>query len=604
MRREITPQAIIGAIIVSTLVSFSYPYIVLRIGLGPNVSLLSAFLGAVFLHLTARSTRGQNRWQNNIIQTAGTSAASTAFMCVIAAAFGYLAMNESVNVKVNIGRAEMFLWLACSGAIGVLFIALLRRFFLSDPRMRFPDGIAASKAIEVLDSGSKRAGGDLRALGLGTLVGAVVGLLREAAGLLQTAFLSRRFLVGAEWSALSFGTGLLLPLGIGTSMILGTAVVYLFGPIVVDNVGLQIVLSNVAPSYVEGCRALAALPSLTGEQWAFASAHCGMLGEYLRGQHFGIAMLWFMWPASALMITAALTAVLLRWRSIARMFADLARGRYGRSGQDLSPKYAIVGVAVFTVVLALVQHQNFGTSYVQTVAAVFATIPMMLVGVRVLGETNQGPVSLMANAVQGTFALVWPKHIAHNLIAAGMAGSANAQAEGTMQDFKTGRLLGSTPRLLTIVQLCAVPIGALAVTIMYPILIDRYGLGGGGLAAPTGLKIANVAILLSKGIQALPPGALTATVIAAVMGVVIALAQDVGKVRWLPNPAAFGFAMILPGFLNITIGIGSIAGWLWYRLSAPTHERYYQTVASGFIGGEALIAGLILPALFTMGVAG
>ncbi len=67
MRREITPQAIIGAIIVSTLVSFSYPYIVLRIGLGPNVSLLSAFLGAVFLHLTARSTRGQNRWQNNII---------------------------------------------------------------------------------------------------------------------------------------------------------------------------------------------------------------------------------------------------------------------------------------------------------------------------------------------------------------------------------------------------------------------------------------------------------------------------------------------------------------------------------------------------------
>ena len=44
----------------------SYPYIVLKLGLGFNASLLSAFLGALFLHVAAR-TRGGNRLMNNLI---------------------------------------------------------------------------------------------------------------------------------------------------------------------------------------------------------------------------------------------------------------------------------------------------------------------------------------------------------------------------------------------------------------------------------------------------------------------------------------------------------------------------------------------------------
>ena len=42
-RRELTWQSIIGAIIVSALVAASYPYVVLKLGLGPNVSVVSAF---------------------------------------------------------------------------------------------------------------------------------------------------------------------------------------------------------------------------------------------------------------------------------------------------------------------------------------------------------------------------------------------------------------------------------------------------------------------------------------------------------------------------------------------------------------------------------
>ncbi|MFH0820179.1 MAG: hypothetical protein V1908_00230, partial [Candidatus Peregrinibacteria bacterium] len=60
---EMSWQTWIGAILVTTIISFSYPYVVLKLGLGPNVSVVSAFLGAIFLSITARSMRGQNRYR-------------------------------------------------------------------------------------------------------------------------------------------------------------------------------------------------------------------------------------------------------------------------------------------------------------------------------------------------------------------------------------------------------------------------------------------------------------------------------------------------------------------------------------------------------------
>jgi len=236
-------------------------------------------------------------------------------------------------------------------------------------------------------------------------------------------------------------------------------------------------------------------------------------------------------------------------------------------------------------------------SYVQTALAVACSLPLILVGVRVLGETNNGPISVMMNGLQAVFAVFWPGHTGHNLIAAGMAGSCNAQGQGTIQDYKTGKIIGSTPRVLTWVQLAAVPIGAAAVAVMYPLLTQRYTLAGPELPAPTGIKIAGMAILISQGIQAFPHGALLWTVIAGVVGVILPVIQHFRRIDWLPSAAGFGFGLILPGTLNIPMAIGGILGWLWARQHKPSYDRYAVTVASGFIAGEAILGGLVIPAV-------
>jgi OPT family oligopeptide transporter len=603
--REITWQSVTGAFLISSLVAASYPYVVLKLGMGPNVSVVSAVLGAIFLNITAFRTHGRNRHLNNIIQTAGTSASSTAFMCVIAAAFGYLDRNETADIHVHISAWAMFTWLTCSGVIGVVFTVLFRRHFLDDPKMVFADGVAAAETIEVLDSDPHAAREKIRALGLAALASSAVDWLREGMALLPTLYFSAPYRAGIEWGLLNAGSGLLVGLNVGVSMLLGTVVIALIiGPWLINSgIAEEIVRSQIAERYWQQCQAMIGA-SATPEQADFLSAHCAPLVGLHAHEYFSIVLLWAMWPATALMVASAAASVLLKWPAIVATFRNL-KNAPRNTGEDMSLTAIIAWAAIMTMALAWIQRLHFGMSLAQTAVAVLASLPLMLVGIRVLGETNNGPVSAMSNALQALFAALWPSHIGLNLIAAGMAGNTSSQAEGTIQDYKTGKLIGSTPRILTYVQLAAVPIGAAAVAVMYPFLIGRYGLGADGLSAPTGLKIANMAVLLSRGTAALPRYALAATLVAAVAGVAIAVIREVSDAPWthyIPSVAGFGFALILPGELNIPTALGGIGGWMWMRISPASYARYAVTVASGMIVGEALLGGLLLPVLAALNI--
>src|SRR2546427_8009812 len=80
--REFTWRAVITAMAVAAVIGASYPYVVMKLGFGPNISVVSAFFGYLALGIVSRTF---NRWENNIVQTAGTSAGQTAFMCVLLA---------------------------------------------------------------------------------------------------------------------------------------------------------------------------------------------------------------------------------------------------------------------------------------------------------------------------------------------------------------------------------------------------------------------------------------------------------------------------------------------------------------------------------------
>ncbi len=109
-----------------------------------------------------------------------------------------------------------------------------------------------------------------------------------------------------------------------------------------------------------------------------------------------------------------------------------------RVTSDFPMKWVVGGSLVCSVALALVMRFSFGIPAWMTVVALGLSLPLMLVGIRVVGETNWGPVSALSNMMQGIFGVLAPGHIMANMTASGVTGSVAVESEGLMQAYKTG----------------------------------------------------------------------------------------------------------------------------------------------------------------------
>lgn len=561
---EFTPRAVVCGLLVAVVMGASYPYVVLKLGFGPNVSVVAAFLGYLALGIVFKD---YNRWENNIVQTAGTAAAQTAFMCVLLAAFDMLAANPNVSFRIALTPMQSFAWLTTAGLLGVLLAVPMRQHFIVDEKLTFADGVAAGETVIVLDGRGSEARTAAWALAFGAVASAAVMLMTEDAYVLKW-FPSVMLLgtavtmttgVGINWSLLSLGSGMLVGLRINASMLLGMVVAWIIAP--------------------------------------YALLHYGVLASSFTKND---VLLWVMWPATGMMVAGGLTALFLKWRLLVKTFRNLSSTTAG--GDEFPLKWVGVGVAVLSVALIIVQKVSLGLDAWMTAVAILLSLPLMLVGLRVLGETNWGPISAMSNLMQGIFGVLAPGQIAANMIASGTTGTIATESEALMQDYKAAHMIGSSPRYMTIIPLIATPVGAAAVSWMYPLLRDTYGIVGehAGLSSPISRKWAGFAEILSRGLSALPPGAVAALVAGVVLGVLFTVLEG-RKQMWVPSPTGVGIGMLVPAAVIIVMFLGSVLERVWWRADRRTNELYMTPLASGLIAGEAIIA-VIIPLLVVMGL--
>ena len=174
-------------------------------------------------------------------------------------------------------------------------------------------------------------------------------------------------------------------------------------------------------------------------------------------------------------------------------------------------------------------------------------------------------------------------------------------------------MIGSTPRILTYMQLLAVPVGALALAFMYPLLRDTYGIIGdhAQLTSPTSQRWVGFAKVMTNQMSGTgTPGAPGLTIAwmqasfaaGAVIGILLTLLEQIkGLKAFVPSPTGMGIAMLIPFSAVTTIFVGAFGDWIWSRVSPETHHRYSVALASGVIAGEALVA-VIIPLLVTAGL--
>jgi uncharacterized oligopeptide transporter (OPT) family protein len=263
-------------------------------------------------------------------------------------------------------------------------------------------------------------------------------------------------------------------------------------------------------------------------------------------------------------------------------------------------RYVVIGSIVMTVVICLVQYFSMGIPVYLSLIAIVFSLPLMLVGLRVLGETNWGPISAMSNMMQAIFAFVSPGNVPVNMSSSGLTGTIAVTSEALMQDFKAGQLLKSNPRSLTIAQLIAAPVGSIATAVVYPVLRNKFGIGANGLSSPISVKWASFAELLTKGFSALPPGCLIGLIIGIGVGILLTLlAEKWGE--YVPSPSAMGIGMLITAAVLLTFILGGVAQLIWSRVHPASEKIYRIPLASGLICGEAIIA-VVLAIMAAAGV--
>ncbi|MBP9086824.1 MAG: OPT/YSL family transporter [Kofleriaceae bacterium] len=609
---EINVRVLIASAVVAAIMGASYPYMVLKLGFGPNVSVVAAFLGYLFLNLLGH--KQYDRWQNNIVQTAGTSAAQTAFMCVLLGAFDILRESSHGKFAIELTPLTSFLWLTTACTLGVLLAVPLRQHFIVDEKLPFADGLATAETLVVLDpprrsdaglmvaTAEVRSGGDaVGMVGATASAGAKLDenrfeLLASAArhaamALMFGVVLSAALMVFREDGHLSIAS---IPEGWASAAVVSTVVLAKMG------VGISYSVLSVGSGMLIGLRVCASmlLGGLLG--WVIMPGLLVDNGVIPANPGRNAVLTWVMWPATGMLVAGGLTALALRWRVLIRTFASLRSAKI--DGDDFPLKWVGMGVVACTVLLCVVQKELLGMPIWATLLATVASIPLMLVGLRVLGETGWGPISALSNMMQGLFAAIAPGNTVANMVSSGTTGTIATSSEAIMQDYKAGYIINSTPRAMTIVQLLAVPIGAAAVSWMYPLFVRTYGLidqlGPTGevikkaeLSSPISKKWAYFAQLLEQGFSALPSSTLWALGAFAVLGVILTVLEDQPKLKkWVPSPTGIGIGILVPFSVISTMFIGGVVATVWFMSHRKSHEKYATPLASGLIAGEALAA--------------
>ena len=566
--KQLTPRSIVIGSLVGSIVACTNIYIGLKIGWTFGASIVSAVLGfAIFSALR----QNLSVLETNITQTAGSAAGSMASAAGLVAAIPAM---EMLGYKVSTG--SLMLWSLAVAFLGVFFAVPLRRQVVEIDKLRFPTGTATAETILAMFSEAGEALAKAKVLIWAGVIAGIFTLTAHFIPQLESPPLHKWFDIGvltvaATWSfKFYFGPSLF---GAG----------FLIGP----RVTLSLVLGAVLAWAVFG-------PLAQSQGWA-----PGAVMAYSDG-----ARGWLLWPGVALMVAEALTSLVMSWPTFMRALklpksldSDASSG-----GQHIPNSWWIGGLAAGSTLTAVIASMVFDIPVWMTVIAVILSAVLSIVAVRSVGETDINPVGGMGKVTQLAYGGLAPGQMSTNLMAAAITGAGASQAGDMMQDLKTGHLLGASPRKQFIAQLFGICAGVIFVVPVYNIFTTGYELGGDKLPAPAAMAWKAMAELLAKGLDALPPQAGMAILVASAVGIAIPLLRKVESIKdWVPSGLAMGIAFIIPAYYSLVMFYGMVAWFIWKRRNPTAVEKFNFALASGLVAGEGLM-GIVNAVLTILGV--
>jgi putative OPT family oligopeptide transporter len=579
--RELTLRGFILGAILAVVLGAANTYLGLYAGMTVSASIPAAVISMAVLRVLGRATV----LENNVVQTIASAGEAVA----AGAIFTFPAL-VILGHQGGLPYWDVTTLCLVGGTMGSLLVVFLRRAFIVEEQLPFPEGRACAEVLRAGESGGSGAGG----LALGGLAATALKTSQDILGLVPGAIAGARwidgaaFAVSANLSAALLGVGYIVGVEIASLVMLGGVI------------GWLIAIPIVSTSHPE-MRALTAAVAARSI-WSGDTRYLGV-GAMLVG---GVTTLW------------RLRGPILR--GLAEGAHTVRAGRVAasptRESTDLSASAVLAVVALCIPAIFLIVYVLSGAFWLSGALAVvlvligfFATaVAGYLSGI--VGASNN-PVSgvtiivLLAIALMlkflGVGSAIGPRVA---ILAGAVVCIAAAMAGDSLHDLATGYHLGATPRALEIAVLSGAVVSAFVMAPILNLLTRAYGLAGmpgaspHALAAPQAFLMAKVADGVFRG--GLPWGTIAAGALVAVGLLIVDSELQRHHITWrIPiMPVAIG--LYLPFGLGVTIFIGAL-GQLLIPRNGDGQTRHGLLVAAGMVAGEAL-TGVASGALITGGV--
>ncbi len=592
MRQLTVRSAITGAILGSVL-SVTNLYIGIKTGWTLGVGITSVILSFAMFKVFSNLKWGDEMTvlENNAMQSVATSAGYMTAP-LISSISAYMMVTNTI-----VPQWQVYCWIVVLGLLGALFAFPLKKRYINDEQLPFPEGYAAGVVLDNLHaSGGADGIRKAKILGVSALLAAVIEFLRAETVLARFGmkFLAlphnwddfvykiftpkiggisfKDLTIGIDSSIVMMGTGMLMGIRAASSMLLGAVLNYFILAPIMINKGIIV------------------------------------------GTGFKNITMWALWGGAAMMTTSALYSFLASGNTLSSITELFKKKEKKKKQKDILEHIELprivsyIGVPILTVIIMIFGKMFFDIDYWLSFVAVPLVFVFSIMAVKSTGITAITPGSALGKMTQVTYALLAPGKMGVNLITAGITSEVALSASNLLMDIKPAYMLGGKPRHQAIGHVIGIFTGGLVAVPVFYLLFngDISVFSTEKFPMPSATVWKAVAEVLSEGLGALHPTAQVAVVVGGVLGIVAEIISNKTEGKFPFVPVAFGISFVLPFNTSLEFFIGSFLFWFMSRKPEEKRSLNYQifldnkeTIGAGIIAGGSII-GIALMIVETM----
>ena len=612
---QLTIRSAITGFLLGGVLAATAMYIGAKTGISIGVGLTAVILAFAIYRIMASAGFAKDF---TILENNCTQSIATAAGYMIGPMISSLAAYMLVTGKI-IPWWHMIIWMCIVSIIGVLLAFPMKRRFINDDQLPFPEGRASGVVLDALYTGAADAGMfKARLLGITALL---TGLYQAIISDGWMKLLQFKVLWLDQWAGLKepwvfherldtyyYAAATKVQGWIPT--ILGTDIRQLGLRLTLDAamlgvgglMGIAVATSCLLGAFINFV-ILAPIMIQAGD----IVARVGPTGAVVPISRAEIVNQWSLWWGVTMMVVGSLVSLLGRPEIFKGIFKRSEKSAGADVLKDIEfPLWiSAIGIPVFSVLGAWVTHEFFGVPWLLAFISLPLIFVLSIICTNSMALTSWTPTGSMSKITQFTMGAIDRTNPASNLIPAAMTAEIAANSANLLSDIKPGYMLGGKPRQQAIGHVIGIFAGALACVPLFFLLFlqpDANGVRSVGnmvseqFAFPAALQWKGVAEIIAKGVSALPTTAIVSMIVAAVSAAAIEIAKIVTRGRFPLSAVSIGLGVVLPPEATFAMFVGALMFWIMGRrhpVKGTRGNEFWveglEPICAGLISGSALM---------------